>query len=39
MEKLYYCWDLKSSSKIILGSARKYFKGAGEVWALFAACI
>ena len=27
--------DLGSSSKINLGSARKYFKGAGEIWTLF----
>ena len=27
--------DLRSSCKIILGSTRKYFKGAGEIWALF----
>ena len=27
--------NLGSSSERILGSTRKYFKGAGEIWALF----
>ena len=27
--------DLWSTVKIILGSTRKYFKRAGEIWALF----
>ena len=26
--------DLGNSSKIVLGSTRKYFKGAGGIWAL-----
>ena len=34
-EKLYYFRDLGSSSKIILGSMRKYFNGAGKISALF----
>ena len=28
-------WDLGSTVKIILGSTRKYHKGAREIWALF----
>ena len=27
--------DLGSTSKIILGSRGKYFRGAGEIWAAF----
>ena len=30
--------DLRSSSKIVLGSTRKYFKGAWEILTLFSGC-